>query len=101
MKRTLLLSLTLLLAALLLLSACAGDNSPAGDSTDPATTGPAETEPPVNLDRLTDKYDADVNGITAVAGTFTCSSALSAIWIFTAFSFIFSCPPYATFIRCR
>lgn len=71
MKRTLLLSLTLLLAALLLLSACAGDNSPAGDSTDPATTGPAETEPPVNLDRLTDKYDADVNGITAVAGTFT------------------------------
>lgn len=71
MKRTLLLSLVLLLAALLLLSACAGDNPPAGDDTDPATTEATETEPPVNIDSLSDKYDADVNGISAVAGTFT------------------------------
>ena len=66
-KRTLLLSFVLLLAALLLLSACAGDTTPA----DPADTTNAETEPPVILDRLTDKYDADVNGITTVSGTFT------------------------------
>ena len=65
-KRTLLLSFMLLLAALLLLSACAGDTS-----TDNPSDTAAETEPPVNLDYLSDKYDADVNGITTVAGTFT------------------------------
>lgn len=72
MKRTLLLTLSLLLAALLMLSACTGDNTPSGDETDPAaTTEATETEPPVKLDNLADKYDADVNGITIVAGTFT------------------------------
>lgn len=70
-KRTLLLSLLLLLASLFLLSACAGDADQHGDPNDPAVTGSVETEPPVNVDHLSDKYDVDVNGITTVAGTFT------------------------------
>ncbi len=61
----------LLLAALVLLSACAGDADQHGDPNDTAVPGDVETEPPVNVDHLADKYDADVNGITTVAGTFT------------------------------
>ncbi|MBR7184912.1 MAG: hypothetical protein IKD37_04815 [Clostridia bacterium] len=67
-KRSLLLAALLMLAAALLLGACSTHTDPGPDSTE---TTPQETEPPVREDRLSDKYDVDVNSILTVPGTFT------------------------------
>lgn len=71
MKRPLLLSLILLLAAILVLSACGGEDLPADGDTTANIDSTAEPAKSTSLDKLSDKYDNRVNGISVVAGTFT------------------------------
>lgn len=71
MKRPLLLPLMLVLAALLMLSACGGDDLPAGSDTTAHADSTAEPAKSTSADKLSDKYDNRVNGISVVAGTFT------------------------------
>ncbi len=67
MKRPLLRALILALAAMCLLCACANDNNPDGSETAETTAA----EPAISIDRLAEKYQPAVNGITNTAGTFT------------------------------